>query len=84
MKNTKLFVLIAFATFLGLAGFGVSAEPHFCAAHCASHTDSNAKMCMTHCTTGMAKGHNCASHCKNQPASDQDQACAMHCTNSKK
>lgn len=83
MKGTKLFILIAFTTFLGLAGFEVAAAPHYCAAHCASHTDTNAKMCMTHCTTGVAESHDCAIHCKNLPANDQDQACAMHCTDKK-
>jgi len=80
MRNKKYFLLIAFTLFLGLAGFEVAAEPHYCAAHCASHTDTDAKMCMTHCTTGVAENHDCTSHCKNMPANDQDQACATHCS----
>ena len=81
MKNTKLFMMIALTAILGLAAFQSMAEPHFCAAHCASHTDPKAKMCMTHCTTGMAKGHDCAVHCKSLPADDQNKACAVHCGN---
>ncbi len=84
MKNTKLFIILTFTTFLGFASFGVTAEPHFCAAHCAKHTDKDAKMCMNHCTTGKAEGHMCATHCSTQVADDPDHACAMHCANSKK
>ncbi len=92
MKNTKLFKLIVFTIVLGFASFGVAAAPeaaqqaapHYCAAHCAKHTDPEAKMCMTHCTTGVAEGHDCAAHCKSQSDIDKDQACAMHCANSKK
>ncbi len=80
MKSRKLFILIVFTTFLALAGFSVAAAPHYCAAHCSAHTDSGAKMCMTHCTTGVAADHDCAAHCKNMPANDKDNACAMHCT----
>ncbi len=80
MKSPKLFILITFAAFLGLVGFGVGAAPHYCAAHCASHTDPGAKMCMTHCTTGVSAGHDCAAHCKSLPANDKDEACAMHCS----
>lgn len=80
MKNTKLFIRIAFAAFLGLAGFQVAAAEHDCAAHCATHTDPNAKMCMDHCSGAAVSDHDCAAHCKSLPADDQDQACAMHCS----
>lgn len=83
MKRTKLFKLIALVASLGLASFQVVAEPHDCAAHCAKHTDANAKMCTTHCSSGAAEGHDCAAHCKSLPTGDQDQACAMHCSNIK-
>lgn len=83
MKNTKLFKLIALVASLGLVSFQVAAEPHFCAAHCAKHGDTNAKMCMTHCSSGVAEGHDCAAHCKSLPTDDQDQACAMHCSDTK-
>ena len=79
MKIKKLLALIALSVSLGLAGFQAVAAPHFCAAHCASHSDPDAKMCTTHCSTGMAEGHDCAVHCKSQSADDQDQSCAMHC-----
>lgn len=80
MKINKILALIALALSLGFAGFEAAAEPHFCAAHCSSHTDPDAKMCMNHCSTGMAEEHDCAVHCKNLPADDQDEACAAHCS----
>ena len=83
MKSSKLFILIAFAALLGLAGFSVAAAPHDCPAHCAKHTDDGAKMCMDHCSTGGAPGHDCAVHCKSLPGEDADQACAVHCSNAK-
>lgn len=83
MKKSRLFILIVFTAFLGLAGFEVLAEPHDCATHCAAHTDAGAKMCKTHCATGAAENHDCATHCKEMPVNDADNACAIHCENSK-
>lgn len=80
MKCTKLFVLIAFAAFLGLVGIQVAAAEHDCAAHCATHTDPDAKMCTDHCSGVATADHDCAAHCKSLPADDPDQDCAKHCS----
>ncbi|MGH8500403.1 MAG: hypothetical protein ACRERV_16575 [Methylococcales bacterium] len=83
MKTPNLLISVLFAALLALAGFGAAAAPHDCAAHCAKHTDKDAKMCLTHCTTGAAAGHDCAAHCASQSSDDLDNACALHCAAAK-
>ncbi|MFH0342728.1 MAG: hypothetical protein ACHBNF_11490 [Chromatiales bacterium] len=81
MKTQQLIISTLFAALLALAGFGAAAEsPHDCAAHCASHTDKDAKMCVDHCKNGgVAWDHACATHCASQAGDDKDQMCAKHC-----
>lgn len=76
MKTRNLFITLTLAA---LFAFPVYAAPHDCVAHCAGHTDKDAKMCETHCKGDAASaGHDCATHCAAQPG-DNDHVCAVHC-----
>lgn len=81
MRIQRLVLSTLFATLLAFAGFAVAATPHDCAAHCASHTDKDAKMCVDHCKGSVVWDHACATHCASQASDDKDQMCANHCAN---
>lgn len=77
MKTRNLFITIALAALFALPVAAADA-PHDCAAHCATHTDKDAKMCVDHCKSNTGVEHNCAKHCATE-VSGKDNACALHC-----
>ncbi len=81
MKTQPLVLSLLFAVSMLITGFAMAADTHDCAAHCATHSDKDGKMCAEHCKGGLVWDHACATHCSAQASDAKGEMCAKHCAN---